>query len=294
MVKKNKKLKDKSLIDIGIPIYNESKNLLKTLKNLSSFKNLNIRFIIADNCSTDSSSEIYKKFFQTDKRFKYFVHKKKISSFKNFNYVFNKSNSKYFLWNSGHDLRSINFIRDAIKVMEEDSSIALCYSNTKINNKRNFNLININNELKFNSFLNIMKFFYNLDFNFQIYGMFRSSFLNKTQLFRNCIGGDTFLIKEIAFLGKICKLNTRSFTNLIINFYANWDLYKEKHLNSFKNINFFNDYFINQLRINFEIIKKYEKNFTKILFYFFLFSLKLLKQLFYIYFEKIKIYVKKS
>ena len=89
MVKKNKKLKDKSLIDIGIPIYNESKNLLKTLKNLSSFKNLNIRFIIADNCSTDSSSEIYKKFFQTDKRFKYFIHKKKISSFKNFNYVFN-------------------------------------------------------------------------------------------------------------------------------------------------------------------------------------------------------------
>jgi glycosyltransferase involved in cell wall biosynthesis len=294
MAKKNKKLKSKSHIDIGIPIFNESKYLLITLTNLSKFRDLNIRFIISDNCSTDNSSEICKRFIKTDKRFKYFFHKKKITSFKNFNYVFNKSNSKYFLWNSGHDLRSANFIRDANNVMEKDTSIALCYSDTKINGKKNFDLINIKNELNFNSFFNIIKFFYNLDYNYQIYGMFRSSLLKETKLFRNCIGGDTFLIKEIAFLGKISKLNSNSFTNLIIDSHANWYLYKKKHLNSSQKINFFKDFFISQLLINFKVIRGNEKSLTKMLVYVILFFFKLLKQLYYIYIEKIKIYVKKS
>lgn len=285
MDKKNQKLK---LLDIGIPIFNEERHLLETLKNLANFKNENIRFLISNNSSNDKTSLICKKIIKKDKRFKYYYHKKKISSFQNFNYIFKKSRAKYFIWNSGHDLRSKNFFKDCIDLMETDKEIALCYSNMRVNNKKNYKLINIQNELKSNDFLNILNFFYNLEYNYQTYGMFRSSLLKKTNLFRNFIGGDVLLIKEMAFLGKIYKLKTKSFTSLRIDSYGDWANYVQKHLGRSKKINFFKDFFSCQLIGQLKILHKYEKNFYKRLIYLFLFFFKLSKNLSYIYFEKIK------
>ena len=285
MDEKNKKL---NLLDVGIPIFNEENHLLKTLKNLSSIKNKKVRFLISDNSSNDKSSIICKKISKKDKRFKYYYQKKKISSFQNFNYIFKKSNSKYFIWNSGHDLRSKNFLQDCIKKMEMNNDIALCYSTTKIIGKKELKIINIENQLKANNFFNIFSFFYNLNYNYQVYGMFRSKILNKTQLFPNFIGGDICLIKEIAFLGKICKLKTKSFTSLRIDDFGDWNEYVNKHLNSSKKINFFKDYFLSQLINQMKIIKNYNINIFYFIFYFFLIFFKLIKNLIYIYYARIK------
>ena len=177
--------------------------------------------------------------------------------------------------------------------MEMNNDIALCYSTTKIIGKKELKIINIENQLKANNFFNIFSFFYNLNYNYQVYGMFRSKILNKTQLFPNFIGGDICLIKEIAFLGKICKLKTKSFTSLRIDDFGDWNEYVNKHLNSSKKINFFKDYFLCQLINQMKIIKKYNKNIFYFIFYFFLIFFKLIKNLIYIYYARIKKSAKK-
>lgn len=284
MVKKIKKLKKFSIVDVGIPLFNESKNIEKTLKSLKNQTFKNTRFIILNNSSTDNTYHICKKIIKNDKRFHIFQNKKKMSSFSNFNKVFKKSNSKYFFWNSGHDLRSKNFIKDSIVYMENNKDVGLCFSNFFVNSKINLKLINVDNEKKNRNFFSILKYFSNIKFNYQVYGVFRSSILSKTSLFRNVVGGDEILVKEVAFLSNIKKITGNSYTNLYINNYGSWKDYLKKHLlinksNIPKTIIFF------PFLKNCQLFFQYEKNIIKFFFYVINELCKTLQKCFYYYKE---------
>ena len=66
----------KKLISIIINCFNGEKYLEKNLNSILKQKYSKYEVIFIDNCSTDSSSKIYKKI--KDKRFKYFKTSKKI------------------------------------------------------------------------------------------------------------------------------------------------------------------------------------------------------------------------
>ena len=65
----------KKLVSIIINCFNGEKYLSKTLDSILKQKYKKFEVIFIDNCSTDSSAEIFKKI--EDKRFKYFKTKKK-------------------------------------------------------------------------------------------------------------------------------------------------------------------------------------------------------------------------
>jgi glycosyltransferase involved in cell wall biosynthesis len=266
MVKKIKKLKKFSIIDVGIPLFNESKNIQKTLRSLKNQTFKNIRFIILDNISNDQTTYMCKKITKNDKRFYLFKNEKKISSFNNFNNVFKISNAKYFFWNSGHDLRSKNFIKDSVEYMERNKDVGLCYSNFLVNSKKNLKIININNEIKKRNFFSIFKYFLNIKFNYQIYGVFRTSILNKTGLLRNVVGGDEILVKEVAFLSNIKRITGNSYTNLFIKNYGSWNEYLKKHLLDNKS-SFLKNIFLLPFLQTCKLFFRYEKNNFKIFLY---------------------------
>jgi glycosyltransferase involved in cell wall biosynthesis len=95
---------------IGLPVYNEEKNLNKVLKNIIKQKCIEKKVIISDNNSTDKTEEICKKYIKKYNYIKYYRQKKKIDQFKNFNFVLQKAKSKYFIWQAADDLRSKNFL----------------------------------------------------------------------------------------------------------------------------------------------------------------------------------------
>ena len=73
-------------IAIGIPIYNEEKNLHKVLENVLLQKYADKEVIISDNNSSDKSEEICKQYVKKYKFIKYYRQKKTIDIFKNYNF----------------------------------------------------------------------------------------------------------------------------------------------------------------------------------------------------------------
>jgi glycosyltransferase involved in cell wall biosynthesis len=81
-------------ISIGLPVYNEEKNIKKVLNNIISQNYRNKEVIISDNCSTDLTGLICRKFSNKFKFIKYYRQKKKLDLFKNFNFVASTGISK--------------------------------------------------------------------------------------------------------------------------------------------------------------------------------------------------------
>ena len=77
-------------ISIGLPVYNEEKNIKKVLNNIISQNYRNKEVIISDNCSTDHTGLICRKFTNKFKFIKYYRQKKKLYLFKNLNFLIKK------------------------------------------------------------------------------------------------------------------------------------------------------------------------------------------------------------
>jgi glycosyltransferase involved in cell wall biosynthesis len=284
-----KKLRKFVTVDVGIPLFNEEKQILKTLKCLESQSYRNIRFIIFDNCSTDNTRKICLKFIKKKKNFFYFKNKNKVTSFENFNNTFYKSNSKYFCWNSGHDLRSKNFFKDSVEFMERNNKVVLCFGNVKINNKNN-KLINKSNEMVDTKFLSRLFYHFNINYNYQVYGVFRSQSLKKTTLLENFIGSDLYLIKFLSFLGTIRKIMSSSFTSMTIKYFGNWNEYFSKHM-LMNNYSFFKEFLLFIYR-QISLYSKFEKNIIKLTIYVFLMFYKESVNIFFYYKQNIIKWIK--
>lgn len=115
---------------IGIPLFNEKAYIQATLEALASQTHKDFLVLIADNCSDDGSSEICRDFVKNDSRFKYNKHKSNIGSIANFKYIYENTNSTYFMWLGAHDIIRDNYIETQLKAFEVDPTIALAYSRT--------------------------------------------------------------------------------------------------------------------------------------------------------------------
>jgi glycosyltransferase involved in cell wall biosynthesis len=99
-------------ISIGLPVYNEEKNIINVLKNIINQKYKNKEVIISDNLSNDNTKKICEIYSRKYKFIKYYRQKKKIDPRKNYNFVLKKAGGEYFIWQAADDLRSKNFLRE--------------------------------------------------------------------------------------------------------------------------------------------------------------------------------------
>jgi glycosyltransferase involved in cell wall biosynthesis len=143
---------------IGLPVYNEEKNLNKVLKNIIKQKCIEKKVIISDNNSTDKTEEICKKYIKKYNYIKYYRQKKKIDQFKNFNFVLQKAKSKYFIWQAADDLRSKNFLVRNINFLEKNP-LFVASTGISILDKKKFKKKIINFSLSGNIYERLFNFF---------------------------------------------------------------------------------------------------------------------------------------
>lgn len=274
----------KNKITVGIPIYNESSTIIETLNSIQKQTFCDFEVIISDNFSTDKSLKLIKNFCKDDKRFKYIIPHSKLTSFDNFNLVFKHCSTKYFLWNSGHDQRSSDYMFKCFEEMEKNNEISLCYTKIKSDNS----YLNIN---KYPEILNlsseqILKFYKNFNYNHFIYGMIRADNLKKTNLLANYIGSDVSLTLQLSRLGLI-KLVNGPYLNLKNLENTSWNNYYYKHLKKSSYNLIFDLHFINFPKIVTEILKYKIRNLSKIQFIL-IFFFKNLKTTYYYLIESFK------
>jgi glycosyltransferase involved in cell wall biosynthesis len=109
------------LVSIGLPVYNGAGKVGAAIERLLAQSYQNFELIISDNCSTDETAKICKNYAVNDQRVKYVRQTQNIGLWKNFQFVLEQAQGKYFFWNSGDDRRSPEFIEVNVAFLEDNS-----------------------------------------------------------------------------------------------------------------------------------------------------------------------------
>ena len=108
----------KSVVSIGLPVYNGEQFLENRLESILSQTQSNFEVIISDNASTDATQDICEELAKKDKRIRYIRQKKNMGSEWNFNFVLKEAKSDYFVWAAADDLWYPTFLEKNIDALE--------------------------------------------------------------------------------------------------------------------------------------------------------------------------------
>jgi len=97
-------------ISIGMPVYNCERTVATSIQSLLNQSFHDFELIIADNSSTDQTTNICRDFARIDSRIRYVKHSKNIGGDPNYLYVLNAAESDYFMWAAAGDYWSDDWI----------------------------------------------------------------------------------------------------------------------------------------------------------------------------------------
>ena len=118
-------------LTIGIPVYNGEKFLEEKITSILNQDFTDFELIISDNASTDSTKEICNKFATTDKRVRFFSHKKNLGVTWNFDFILKKARGEYFMWTATDDKILPEFYEKNIEALEKNPNIVCSASQVK-------------------------------------------------------------------------------------------------------------------------------------------------------------------
>lgn len=116
------------LVSIGVPLYNGANTLNEALSSLRNQTYQNLEIIVSDDCSTDTSREIYTQHMLEDTRVKSFRQAVNIGAVDNFNFVLDKSSGQYFFWHAQDDIRASRYVEKCIEQFQRNSELVFCHS----------------------------------------------------------------------------------------------------------------------------------------------------------------------
>lgn len=200
-------------VSLGIPVYNESRFLKKTIDSLLNQTYSNIEIIAIDNASTDNSFRILEEYSNKDPRLKIFKNDKNIGLSNNFNLLVSKSSGEYFGWIGAHDIYNKDYIEKMVSKIIKNNNSSVVFSNVSkidsdnkiIINKKETGFQLLNN----NKFIRLLKIPWLIKGSGDIVmGIFEVDKLKKTDLFsKSVLWADVFLVYQLASTGKIIRIN---------------------------------------------------------------------------------------
>jgi glycosyltransferase involved in cell wall biosynthesis len=137
------KIEKLPMISIGLPVYNGEKFLESALISLLSQDFIDFELIISDNCSTDATASICKKFIDTDHRIRYIRLDKNYGYAYNTQHVLDLARAEYFMWASDDDLWDTNWISTLLPIAMNKQCLATgSYISINEDGIENFHLAN--------------------------------------------------------------------------------------------------------------------------------------------------------
>lgn len=197
------------VLSIGLPVYNGENYLREAIDSLLSQTFDDFELIISDNASTDRTSEICQYFMGKDKRIRYFRSETNLGMHKNWNRVFELSSGKYFKWAAHDDLYAPQFLAKCVDILNQDKTMVLCSTRTKIIDEAGNFLRDYDVFVKTDSFSPHDRFYNMLAVDhwcFQIFGVIRSDVLAETPLHGYFFGSDRNLLAELSLRGRVYEV----------------------------------------------------------------------------------------
>jgi len=203
------------LVSVGLPVYNGEATIEKTIRSLLLQDYINFELVISDNGSTDATPLIVERLAQQNPKISFYRSNENRGLIWNFNRVFELSNGEYFMWASHDDEHASNYISRCLYEIQKRPTAALCAPNTVATWGKDHSEIWVSNLGSFTDktepktrYLETLKNFPAV----ALYGIYRSSFVKKTNLLPKVIGGDLLFIQNLSMYGDIIGFNEILFT----------------------------------------------------------------------------------
>lgn len=130
-------IKNESLVSIIIPTYNSEAFIADTLNSVINQTYNNWEIIIINDCSTDGTFTIIKKYMENDSRIKYHSLDKNSGAAVSRNKAVSLSNGKYIAFLDSDDIWFPDKLSKQISFMESNDYLFTCTSYSKIDEKGN-------------------------------------------------------------------------------------------------------------------------------------------------------------
>ena len=191
-------------VSIGIPVFNGAKTLAKTIEAAINQDYKNLEIIISDNCSTDETQLIAEEFQKKDSRIRYIRQEINYGMTANFSKVFENSTGEFFMWAAHDDQHEPTFISRCLPLLLSNPEAGLCVPKTQAYFRGEV------------TWVSSMKTFKGIDSRIKLYnetlkhfpavgmyGLYRSSKVAKTYLWRNFTGADLVFVQDLTLHGNI-------------------------------------------------------------------------------------------
>jgi glycosyltransferase involved in cell wall biosynthesis len=221
-------------VAIGMPVYNESKYIHKTIESILNQEFKDFSLIISDNASNDKTLDICKEYAAKDNRIKIIENTVNIGAGENFQQVFRESDSQYFVWISGHDLWHPQFLSKCVDGLNKNPSVVLFHSKCTWIDEQEKELGVIGRGIETRELDLVSRFhvvLWGMGYGSPIYGLLRSSTLNKMTLGTSAVGADNILLNELSLLGDIAYLDESLQYIRKLGDFGNWESYISKIFN---------------------------------------------------------------
>ena len=115
-------------LTIGLPVYNGDDYLTESLEALLGQSYENFELIIADNASTDGTSDICRRYETLDSRIRYYRQPRNVGLAPNHNFLVEKAQGELFKWASHDDLYARDLLERCVEALDEHPHVVLAHS----------------------------------------------------------------------------------------------------------------------------------------------------------------------
>lgn len=219
-------------VSIGMPTYNCEPYIAQSLESLLGQTYTDFELVISDNCSTDDTEGVCRKYARLDSRIRYIRRTENIGGPGNFRYVFSQCSGKYHKWSTADDYWDKTFVAKSVAVLDADPTVVLCYPKTRLIDASGNKLADYEDNLDLRDESPRVRFFDLLDriglCNAHL-GMIRRSAMLQTSLITAEHASDVYFLAELALYGKFALLPEQLFFRRFHEQSSSWDRKNAQH-----------------------------------------------------------------
>lgn len=202
------------LVSIGVPVFEEEEGLPAVLDSLLAQDYEPLQIVVCDNASTDATVRIAEDYAARDPRIEVHRSEQNRGAAFNFNRCFGLARGEYFTWASGHDTRLPAAVGRCVEALEADPGLVVAYPRSLLR-RLDGSLVPVTDDTLETRGLapleRLRKTIFELITCNIVHGVIRASALERTRLFRRCLGSDQVLLAELSLLGEFHQLDEALF-----------------------------------------------------------------------------------
>jgi glycosyltransferase involved in cell wall biosynthesis len=219
-------------VSIGMPTYNCEPYIAQSLESLLGQTYTDFELVISDNCSTDGTEGVCRKYEKLDSRIRYIRRTENIGGPGNFRYVFSQCSGKYHKWSTADDYWDKTFVAKSVAVLDADPTVVLCYPKTQLIDASGNKIEDYEDNLDLRDESPRARFFGLLDriglCNAHL-GLIRRGAMLQTSLITGENASDVYFLAELALYGKFALLPEQLFFRRYHEQSSSWNRKSVEH-----------------------------------------------------------------